>query len=127
MKKGFIFLIGIFLGFIIFGFIYILISNSHKIPISIIRDDSIPVFKATSTHAQQTPLPSDQVININTANIDDLDALPGIGIAKANAIIEYREKFGDFTSIDDLLLVPGIGPSILDQIRGMITVNDMIP
>lgn len=63
-------------------------------------------------------------ININTANAALLaDALNGVGNAKAEAIIAYREANGKFLSIDDLALVSGIGAATVDLNRGLITVN----
>jgi competence protein ComEA len=63
-------------------------------------------------------------ININTANAALLaDALNGVGNAKAEAIIAYREANGKFLSIDDLALVSGIGAATVELNRGLITVN----
>lgn len=56
-------------------------------------------------------------IDINSATVEELDNLPGIGMVKAQSIITYRETHGDFTSLDDLLNVPGIGTSLLEQIK----------
>ena len=61
-------------------------------------------------------------VNINTATLADLNALPGIGPAKAQAIIDYRNENGVFRSVDDLLNVNGIGPGILENIRDLVTV-----
>ena len=61
-------------------------------------------------------------ININSATVSELDSLPGIGPAKAQAIVDYRDQNGPFRTIDDLLNVPGIGPKILETIRDQITV-----
>lgn len=61
-------------------------------------------------------------INLNTATLSQLDALPGIGPAKAANILAYRQRNGPFQNIDDLLKVPGIGLSILETIRDRIYV-----
>jgi competence protein ComEA len=61
-------------------------------------------------------------IDINTATVDELDSLPGIGPSIAQAIIDERERNGPFRSVDDLERVRGIGPSKLDQIRDLVTV-----
>lgn len=62
-------------------------------------------------------------VNINTASQTELESLQGIGPAKAKAIIEYREKNGSFTSIDDLEKVDGIGPGMIKQLRDAVTVE----
>lgn len=62
-----------------------------------------------------------KLINVNTATITELDGLPGVGPATAKAIVETRERNGYYQSADDLLDVPGIGPSKLAQIRALIT------
>lgn len=62
------------------------------------------------------------IININTASAAELVALDGIGAARAEAIIEYREAHGGFKSVDELLKVSGIGEKTLEKNRGRITV-----
>ena len=61
------------------------------------------------------------LININTASLEQLMTLTGIGESKAKQIIAYREKT-PFTKIDDLMLVDGIGESIYSKIKENITV-----
>jgi competence protein ComEA len=63
------------------------------------------------------------LININTASVDELDKLPGVGPVKAQAIVDFREKFGVFLSIKDLLKVNGINQDLFDQIEDSITIN----
>lgn len=62
-------------------------------------------------------------ININTATLEELMSLKGIGDAKAEAIIEYREAHGPFKCIDDLKNVKGIGDKIFDSIKSEITIE----
>ena len=61
-------------------------------------------------------------LDLNTATLEQLDALPGIGPATAQAILDQRDKVGRFASVDDLLDVRGIGPAKLDAIRDLVTV-----
>ncbi len=62
-------------------------------------------------------------ININTATVEELVSLPGIGPAYAKRIVEFREKNGPFKKVDDLLNVQGIGEKTLEKIRDKVTVS----
>lgn len=62
-------------------------------------------------------------VNLNTASINELTALKGIGEKKAQAIVDYREKQGKFTTVDQLADVSGIGPATLEANRNMIIVK----
>ena len=62
-------------------------------------------------------------INVNTASTGELQTLSGIGPALASAIVEYRQEYGLFSREEDLLLVPGIGPKTLADLREFITVR----
>lgn len=66
----------------------------------------------------------EQRININTAGAWLLQALPGIGETRAEAIIAYREAHGLFRDVDELTGVEGIGPGLLEDIRDLITVGE---
>ena len=57
------------------------------------------------------------------ATLEQLDTLPGIGPATAEAIVGQRDRVGRFALVDDLLEVPGIGPAKLDQLRDLVTVG----
>ena len=62
-------------------------------------------------------------INLNTATKDELVALPGIGPAKAQAIVDYRNQHGPFRSVDDVRKVKGIGEKLFLQIRPELTLT----
>ena len=59
-------------------------------------------------------------VNINQATLKELTSLPGIGKKRANDIIEYREKNGKFTSIEDVKKVDGIGKDTIEKIKDLI-------
>ena len=61
-------------------------------------------------------------ININLASEAELTTLPGIGPSKANDIIEYRETHGTFSSVEELMNIPGIKSGVFEKIRDKITV-----
>lgn len=68
------------------------------------------------------PASGDGRVNLNTADVAALDTLPRIGPAMAERIVQWREANGGFTSIEDLLAVPGIGDKMLESLRELVTV-----
>lgn len=62
-------------------------------------------------------------ININTASLEELTSLPGVGESKAKDIIKYREEHGNFNSIDDIKNISGIGENTFANIQENITVG----
>ncbi len=66
---------------------------------------------------------NDGKINLNTATMEELDSLPGIGEAKAEAIIELREKMNGFKEIEDVLNADGIGEKIFEKIKDKIYIK----
>lgn len=69
------------------------------------------------------PKLSGKTININSAGLQELTSLPGIGIKTAEKILAYRRASGGFNSIDELLEVKGIGESKLDRIKKYIIIR----
>ena len=63
-----------------------------------------------------------QPVNLNAATIDQLTSLDGIGPKTAQKIIDFREAHGGFTSVEELLEVPGIGPAKFEQIKGQVVI-----
>ena len=62
------------------------------------------------------------VVNINTADVEELDGLPEVGPATAEAIVEHRRANGLFRTVEELEDVPGIGPTTLEEIKPFATV-----
>ena len=62
-------------------------------------------------------------VNINTADVSELTTLNGIGEKKAQAIIEYREEFGLFSKVEDLMNISGIGEKTFENLQADITIN----
>jgi len=75
-----------------------------------------------------TPIPevetlTTELIDINTASLEELKTLPGIGNTNAQKIIEYREQNGPFINTEDIINISGIGPGIYERIKDLITVG----
>lgn len=66
--------------------------------------------------------PVQEKVNLNTATVDQLDTLPGVGPATAKAIVTHRTRKGPFSRLEDLLAIDGIGPKKLEAIRDLVTV-----
>lgn len=64
-------------------------------------------------------------VDLNTADEATLDALPGIGPARARAILKYRQTNGPFRAMQDLARVPGLGPAALSRLRELVRVGGM--
>ena len=66
-----------------------------------------------------------RMVNINTAGVDELDSLPGIGPVLAQRIVDWRTENGPFTDAAQLLEVDGIGQATLDGLRDHITTEEI--
>lgn len=85
------------------------------------RVDSVPA------GTPNQPATSGTLVDLNTATEGDLCTLPGIGPAKASAIVKYRNSAGRFNSVEQLGEVRGIGQKTLDQLRPLVTVGQPSP
>lgn len=70
-----------------------------------------------------TEVSQQQPVNINTATLEALEALPGIGPVTAQRIIDYRTEHGTFTSVAQLVEIKGIGEKSLKKIRPLTAVE----
>src|SRR5215218_6931259 len=81
---------------------------------------------AAVTFAQESKsasAPGAAALNLNTATASQLEALPGIGKATADRIVEYRQKSGGFKKVEDLMNVRGIGEKNFLKLKPLITVS----
>src|SRR3989338_9810074 len=66
-----------------------------------------------------------ELVNINTASLEELDTLPEIGLVKAQEIINYRLSSGPFLVIEDIMKVSGIKSATFEKIKDLITVGEI--
>lgn len=83
--------------------------------------------RATQTQTAATDIPSDieksQAVNVNKADAAELQTINGIGPAKAEAIITYREEHGEFQQIEDLRNISGFGEKTIERLKSELTVK----
>ena len=116
MKKGFHILLTVLTAIMICGTLgFHILLNRPTEPAEI----RYPLPKGSP---QQTP-DGTPPVDLNTAEIDELMTLPGIGAVYAQRILEYRELHGGFTSVADLLQIEGFGTGRLERILDYITVG----
>jgi competence protein ComEA len=75
---------------------------------------------ASGSDGGEAPAAPAGPIHLNTATVEQLDELPGVGPVTAQKIVDYREQHGAFSSVDDLDAIPGIGPARLEQLRELV-------
>ena len=107
-----VFLLALLLGFF-------LGRNSSDSPVQIAKLPEATAAVTTPSATEETP----SKININTADLEELQRLPGIGEVLAQRIIDYREQHGPFNNISELTNVSGIGLDRLDKIMDHITLG----
>jgi len=95
-------------------------KNEDKTNIYITKESGVNTIVGTSENNNQI---SNMKININTADINELDKLPGIGDSTAQKIIDYRNENGNYNAIEDVKNVKGIGDSKFDKIKEFIIVK----
>lgn len=87
----------------------------------------LPTVTVDETYSEENNITREDnyviMVDINTDNLFLLCQLPGIGEAKASAILEYRKENGDFTSIEELLEVPGIGEAVYNNLKDLIYIE----
>lgn len=77
-----------------------------------------PLLVGTTTRTTVTTVSTaPQKVSLNTAAAEELETLPGIGPVLAERIVQYRQEYGPFESVDDLLRVEGIGEKTMEKLR----------
>ena len=94
-------------------------ADVHRLNLAEILLDGKKVFVPTVAAAGEEG--EGPLVNINTADSQRLQTLPGIGPGKAEKIIRYREEHGPFSSLEELTKVDTIGPKTFDSIKDLIT------
>ena len=87
------------------------------------EDKMIESEESTTVNNSEIFNATDSFININTATVEELTGINNIGLERANAIVEYREQFGNFDSVEELTNIYGIGENTLEEIRDYITTD----
>ena len=105
----------------------ILFFSSVALSAQIFAAEAPKDFPVYQTHYVSSSVGSQSVVvvvNINTADISTLIQLKGVGIKKAEAIVDWRKRYGPFKSVEDLIKVKGIGQVILDANRAKLKISD---
>ena len=105
-------LIGLFCAAVAAGNVYTYVAEPPD------AAENITFYEVTSSE-DLVPEP----VDINTADAEELMTLPGIGEVKARAIIEYRELYGGFVSVEEITEVTGIGSVTYERIKDHITIE----
>ena len=111
-------------------------ANQAVINLALPLQDGMQVYVPLLTETAVVPLISDPepdilatesgngLVNINDATLEELDGLPGIGPTTAQNIVDFRSANGLFLSIEEVMLVSGIGEAKFAQIESLITVQE---
>lgn len=90
-----------------------LVSDGQQV---VVPERALPVTAATDAGGAAAAGP----VHLNSATLEQLDALPGVGPVTAQKILDYRQAHGAFSSVDDLDAIPGIGPARIEQLRDLV-------
>ena len=120
---------GVLCGLAAAGLILLLASPRRGKPIELLPAPTSVFAEELESEVVNSPEPPTSMpvsifpININSATLEELEQLPNIGPVIAQAIISYREAHGDFTSLEDLQNVSGIGPKTYEAIEPLISLE----
>ena len=97
-------------------------SSKESYQIDEATKNNISIITSSNSETTTSQDTTSKLININTASVQELTSLPGIGETKANNIVSYRNENGYFKTIEDLKNVSGIGDATFEQLKDYITV-----
>lgn len=109
-----------------------LLEDGQQVYVPLLGEEAVPTVGpdadssaggAESGAASDGAAAPDNPVDLNRAGVDELQTLPGIGPALAQAIVDHRAQHGRFTSVDQLVEVRGIGEAKLEQLRALVTVG----
>jgi competence protein ComEA len=89
----------------------------------IVSSPAMSAAQATRATGSTTARQAVATVNINTASVKELDALPGIGTKTAQLIVEYRQKNGPFKKVEELMNVRGVGEKSFLKLKPQLTVS----
>ncbi len=120
-------IVGILIGGLLSGILFLIIGliSQNQLSLSNRSKVSVESVQIAPTQNRSASINNAGKININLADLSTLDGLPGIGKEKAQAIITFREKYGYFQELDELLYVPGIGVNLFNSILPQITLEEV--
>lgn len=107
-------------GFVLFaGGCFFTIRASGGPSSVTVQRQGLPISQEEEVTGEERPdsLMEGETINVNTADVYELQRLPGIGEKRAQAIVEYRETWGAFQTVEELDRVPGIGEGVLEDLQ----------
>jgi competence protein ComEA len=93
------------------------LADGQQVVVPLRGDGEIPAAGGSGAAAGPTPVGK---VHLNSATMEQLDELPGVGPITAQQILDYRSANGAFQSVDELDAVPGIGPATLEQLRPLV-------
>jgi competence protein ComEA len=100
------------LALVLLPALFLLLTSAGLVPVAAAEAAAPPAAKAVATAVP---------INVNTAGLQELTSLPGVGPALAGRIVEHRKQAGPFRRPEDLLAVKGVGPKLLAKIKDRLT------
>lgn len=99
-----------------------LLTDGQKVYVPHVGEEVETTAGAATPASSGAALSDAGPVNINTASVDDLDTLPGVGPSTAQAIVDDRAQNGAFASIEDIMRVSGIGEKKFEKLKDLICV-----